>query len=356
MTQRERALSILLVLILLTSLGYAVSQSLQFVGRAGIVGVFQVIPPDIDITPLEFTPELFNIGIIQENQITNYTLLVMNPNDVDLNITWSYIVNQTIPLMVWMFLDNSVFPNGTFREIGSGQTLSLIVQVEPGICDASCPVAQDKDIPFFVDLIFSGIAGPAPVPIESLIDNDGTNEPMEILNARAFSDESGIINYSATIKNVSQEEQRADVIVRLQEHSNWAGPPEEDSNLSEVFELNAHRMSLVPNEEREITGTFNNSRIAFPSKFVLQFEVLSRPPPGSPLAERVQIYDIIILPIFSIQGDSQQEIIIPLPLPPVEDLNIDMSVRTEQLVQIGFMVFMAALSLVVVYLIINNRK
>lgn len=269
MTFREKLLGVLLAISLVLSLGFAIGQSIQFVGRVEIVGIFQQVPDDI--IPLEFTPESFNVGVIRENEFQNLTLQVRNPNSQGLNITWNAFVNQTIPLMAWMFIGNEIFGNSTFREIGPGETLVLTIQLEPGECTNQCPSQQS--IPFKIDIIFSGIAGPPPV------EPNGTDEfPIEILNVETIGG-NGTINYNATYHNRSSDSLQLDAVIRREARNSTFGFEPLDGQ-AEVLVL-AAGASGITSGEFSVLGITN-------MVYQLQFEALT-PPPGQPLAEIVRV-------------------------------------------------------------------
>ena len=272
MTFREKILAVSLAISLILSLGFAVGQGIQFVGRVGVVGIFQKVPDDI--IPLEFTPEVFNVGVVEENRFQNLSLSVRNPNTQGLNITWNAVVNQTIPLMAWMFIGNEIFGNSTFREIGPGETLNLTIQLEPGNCTNQCPV--EDSIPFKIDIIFSGIVGPPPV-------DPGTEGfSIEILNVETFGG-NGTINYNATYQNISSGSLQLDAVVRREARNSTFGFEPLDGQ-AEVLIL-AAGASEITSGEFSVLGIRN-------MVYQLQFEAIT-PPPGRPLAEIVRVNVVI---------------------------------------------------------------
>ncbi len=250
-------------------IGFAIAQSVDPAGRASIVGIFVKVPTGF--APLDFTPETFNLGTLEEGALKNYTLLISNPNGEALNMTWVFQVNGTVPIEITLesLVDGTPFELQHFLPIGAGQTLSFTVHVRSLICD-SCPAGE---LPFLAELLFSAIAGPPPTG------TPGTDEPpIQILSVETQGDQ-GLITYNATYRNVSSASQEIDVIVRREARNT---PPD-----GEPLDFRASRLTLGLGLEEVISGEFIVRGLAG-NAYQLRFEALSLPP-GRQFAESVRV-------------------------------------------------------------------
>lgn len=239
-------------------IGYAIAQSVDPLGDADVVGIFQKLPEGV--TPLQFSPQTFNVGVIREGEFQDYPLLVTNPNAFGLNITWAGPqVNATVPIQVRLQLGGVTFSPNTFLEIGAGQTLSFTARVRMN----DCPGCVVGEVPFKASFLFSGINGSVPSPTIS----PGTAGSMLIINAEARA-ENFTIFWDATFENQSVMAQDLDAIVRLQRGN-------------DIIDLQALRISIPASSSETISGKFDIPLTTINGTvYQMQFEALTLPIPG----------------------------------------------------------------------------